>query len=93
MRCLRGEWGRKRTLNEARAEREGGLNYGPEHESLLSAVEICKTAKEEEKAPGAKGKCGDEPLKLVGGDSKVTTDGGESNGRGGVRRSLRVGSG
>lgn len=93
MRCVRGERERKHTFNETGAEREDGLNQRPEHESLLSAVKICETAEEEEEAAGAEGKCRDEPLKFVWGDSKVLTDGREGNGCGRVGRSLRVGSG
>jgi len=84
---------RKHTLNETGAEREDGLNQGPEHESLLSAVKICETTEEEKEAAGAEGKCGNEPLKLVGGDPKVLADGRKGNSCGRVCRSLRDGSG
>ena len=88
MRGIRDRWEQEHTFSKTTAEREGGLNKGPKHEGFLSAVKICETAEEEEETAGAKGKPRDEPLQLVGWDSKVVTDRWESNGHGSVRRSL-----
>lgn len=88
MRSVRNGWERKHTFSKTTAEREGGLNKGPKHEGFLSAVKIGETAEEEEQTAGAKGKARDEPLQLVGWDSKVVADRWKSNSHGSVRRSL-----
>lgn len=66
MRGLRDGWEREHTFSKTTAERERGLDKRPKHEGFLPAVKICKTAKEEEQAAGAEGKCRDKPLKFIG---------------------------
>lgn len=53
-------------------------------------MKVCETTEEKEETARAEGKGGDEPLELVGWNVKVLTNGWESNGGGGVGRTLWI---